>query len=269
MASTGSKELSAYTALPDYKERVFARVLSTEESVRIGTSLGFVGRNLICMQGPFSEEDEYGDHEAVRDFLAGDKRPPERRAATERRSGRQSRREPEFRVVGRPEEVQGESFEAVLSELLKEAGKELPRIIELVSIGTGSRALMTGEADQAFRECDAVVGAGRMVEALDSYGKPSFASYKNQEILDWIIKHPQYRRIAVAFSGDLGFHSRAPDTGSPFEKTELDHPLSSRYFIAHLSGRPPWHFLGRCKAHEHSRPAGKSDPCRTGAEKSD
>lgn len=69
-------------------------------------------------------------------------------------------------VVGRPEEVQGESFEAVLSELLKEAGKELPRIIELVSIGTGSKALMTGEADQAFRECDAVVGAGRMVEAL-------------------------------------------------------------------------------------------------------
>ena len=208
LASTGSKELSAYTALPDYKERVFARVLSTEESVRIGTSLGFVGRNLICMQGPFSEEmntatmKQFGISWLVTKASGKAGGYGEKIRAAKQAGAR-------VLVVGRPEEVQGDSFEEVLSELLKEAGKELPRIIELVSIGTGSKALMTGEADQAFRECDAVVGAGRMVEALDSYGKPSFASYRNQEILDWIIKHPQYRRIAVAFSGDLGFYSGA------------------------------------------------------------
>ena len=208
LASTGSKELSAYTELPDYQKRVFARVLSTEESVRIGTGLGFEGRNLICMQGPFSEEmntatmKQFGISWLVTKASGkaggyGDKIRAAKRAGAR------------VLVVGRPAEAEGQSFSAVLSELLTEAGKELPRIIELVSIGTGSKALMTGEADQAFRECDAVIGAGRMVEALASYGKPSFASYKNQEILDWILENPQYRRIAVAFSGDLGFYSGA------------------------------------------------------------
>ena len=59
LAATGSKELDQYTRMPDYRERVVARVLSTMESMRRCVELGFEGRNLICAQGPFSEETNY------------------------------------------------------------------------------------------------------------------------------------------------------------------------------------------------------------------
>lgn len=54
--TTGSKELWKYTKLNNYKERCFARVLSSKEAVEESMRLGFTGRHLIAMQGPFSEE---------------------------------------------------------------------------------------------------------------------------------------------------------------------------------------------------------------------
>lgn len=54
--STGSKELGLYTELEDYKERCYARVLSVWESVKKSMELGFDGKHLIAMQGPFSKE---------------------------------------------------------------------------------------------------------------------------------------------------------------------------------------------------------------------
>ena len=52
----GSKELIKYTKLTEYKERCFARVLSTEQAVMESVALGFEGKHLIAMQGPFSKE---------------------------------------------------------------------------------------------------------------------------------------------------------------------------------------------------------------------
>ncbi|MBR6910919.1 MAG: precorrin-6A reductase, partial [Candidatus Methanomethylophilaceae archaeon] len=59
LASTGSKDIALYTQIPDYKERVTARVLSTMESVQKCAEYGFSGKNLICAQGPFSEDTNY------------------------------------------------------------------------------------------------------------------------------------------------------------------------------------------------------------------
>lgn len=56
LIATGSKELHLYTEIDGYKERCFARVLSTPEAVEESAKLGFQGRNLIAMQGPFSRE---------------------------------------------------------------------------------------------------------------------------------------------------------------------------------------------------------------------
>ena len=56
LLTTGSKELKAFTALPDFEKRLYARVLSTPEVATMAASLGFVGKHLICMQGPFSKE---------------------------------------------------------------------------------------------------------------------------------------------------------------------------------------------------------------------
>ncbi|AEY65212.1 precorrin-6A reductase [Clostridium sp. BNL1100] len=56
LLTTGSKELDVFTGVSDYGTRIFARVLPTTEVVDKCTKLGFKGKNLICMQGPFSYE---------------------------------------------------------------------------------------------------------------------------------------------------------------------------------------------------------------------
>lgn len=56
LLTTGSKELAKYTVIPDYRERCYARVLSTLKAVQDSVELGFTGKHLIAMQGPFSVE---------------------------------------------------------------------------------------------------------------------------------------------------------------------------------------------------------------------
>ena len=54
LSTIGSKELAALTALPAYRERVYARVLPLPSVVEDCAALGFEGSHLIAMQGPFS-----------------------------------------------------------------------------------------------------------------------------------------------------------------------------------------------------------------------
>lgn len=56
LITTGSKELHLYTQIPDYESRCTARVLPTQSVVEACTELGFTGKHLICMQGPFDLE---------------------------------------------------------------------------------------------------------------------------------------------------------------------------------------------------------------------
>lgn len=57
--TTGSKALEKYTALTDYRHRVYARILPDANAVSNAASLGIEGRHLAAMQGPFSEEMNY------------------------------------------------------------------------------------------------------------------------------------------------------------------------------------------------------------------
>lgn len=56
LLTTGSKELAAFTSVERYRERLFARVLPTASVLAQCESLGFSGKHLIAMQGPFTEE---------------------------------------------------------------------------------------------------------------------------------------------------------------------------------------------------------------------
>jgi precorrin-2 dehydrogenase/sirohydrochlorin ferrochelatase/precorrin-6A/cobalt-precorrin-6A reductase len=55
LAATGSKEAEAL-AREELRDRVFLRILPMEESIEKCRRLGFKIKNLICMQGPFSED---------------------------------------------------------------------------------------------------------------------------------------------------------------------------------------------------------------------
>lgn len=54
LVTTGTKELQAFCEIQDYRQRVYARVLPFAESVEICRKLGYEGRHIIAMQGPFS-----------------------------------------------------------------------------------------------------------------------------------------------------------------------------------------------------------------------
>ncbi|HOB29530.1 MAG TPA: precorrin-6A reductase [Bacillota bacterium] len=56
LITTGSKELAAFTAVPDFKKRLYPRVLPTVESIERCLELGFPPGHIIAMQGPFSKE---------------------------------------------------------------------------------------------------------------------------------------------------------------------------------------------------------------------
>lgn len=56
LSTLGSKELPTLTALPDWQQRVFARVLPLPAAVIQAQELGLPAGQLICMQGPFSKE---------------------------------------------------------------------------------------------------------------------------------------------------------------------------------------------------------------------
>ncbi|MBR3560870.1 MAG: precorrin-6A reductase [Oscillospiraceae bacterium] len=52
--TTGAKELAAFAALP--RQRLYARVLPSQEGIAACEAAGIPHRNIIAMQGPFSEE---------------------------------------------------------------------------------------------------------------------------------------------------------------------------------------------------------------------
>ncbi len=56
LLTTGSKELSAYTGVKDFQERLYPRVLPTAQSIGACLNCGFPPNHIIAMHGPFSAE---------------------------------------------------------------------------------------------------------------------------------------------------------------------------------------------------------------------
>lgn len=56
LLTTGSKDLDVFTKIPNYQERLYPRVLPTEESIHRCLELGYPVKHIIAMQGPFSRE---------------------------------------------------------------------------------------------------------------------------------------------------------------------------------------------------------------------
>ena len=54
LLTTGSRDLAMFSGVD--RERLYVRVLPLEDSLKICRSLGYEGRHVIAMQGPFSEE---------------------------------------------------------------------------------------------------------------------------------------------------------------------------------------------------------------------
>ncbi len=84
-----------------------------------------------------------------------------------------------------------------------------PRQITLLGIGMGAGENLTLEGEAACREADCIIGARRMLKTVKVYGRPMAMLYKTEEIAEFLRSHPEYRRVVIALSGDVGFYSGA------------------------------------------------------------
>lgn len=222
LVTTGSKELSAFTKVPDFKERIYARVLSTPEVAASCAALGFEGKHLICMQGPFSRELNTA---MLRQFQAAFLVTKDSGKAGGFEEKLEAAREAGAKVVliGRPKESgpTGKSMGEVKRLLMERLKLPGDWQISLVGIGMGSRESMTLEADRLIREADVLIGGERMLRQADIYGKHRFAAYKPEEIRDFVYAHPEYDRVAILLSGDVGFYSGAKRLYEVFEGRQI------------------------------------------------
>lgn len=209
LVTTGSNELEEFISIPGYKDRIFARVLSLPSVSEKCSKLGFEGKNLICMKGPFSEDFNYAmlreiDAKYLVTKDSGSAGGFDEKISAAARAGVIPI------VIGRPLEEGGvmiNEAKKILSELFSIQEPVVKRNLTIVGIGSGKPEGMTEEVRNAVSESDLVIGAARMLDSTVLGKKATLTEYHSDRIVEYIDKNPQYCNIAVVMSGDTGYYS--------------------------------------------------------------
>lgn len=114
LLTTGAKELPTFAALP--KDRLFVRVLPTHESLAACEALGLPHRNILALQGPFTQKMNEAMLEQYRIAWlvtkdGGRAGGFDQKLAAARSAGAQ------LLVVGRPPEQNGQTMEQILHRI--------------------------------------------------------------------------------------------------------------------------------------------------------
>ena len=112
-------------------------------------------------------------------------------------------------IIGRPLQEEGLSLPEARVFLAKLFGLTLSQRVSLVGIGMGAEKTLTLEGKKAFDEAELLIGAKRMTDAVQRPGQMVLHEYRSDKIVEYIKTHPQYRTVAIALSGDVGFYSGA------------------------------------------------------------
>lgn len=206
LLTTGSKELSKFAPIRDFTDRVYARVLPMAESLGLCEAAGIKPAHILAMQGPFSTEMNTAMLKSMgAKFLvtkdSGRKGGFEEKVAAAREAGAK------LVVIGRPPQREGKSFGEVVTFLCQKFDLNAKPQVTVVGIGPGSKGAMTGEVKTALTTADCIIGAKRMLEAVAEKGQAIHHAIAPEAISAFIREHREYRRFAVAMSGDVGFFS--------------------------------------------------------------
>lgn len=263
LVTTGSKELEAYTRIPDFEKRIYARVLPDEKIMAQCRDLGIVGSHIIAMQGPFSKEMNIAmlNHTEAMYFVTKEAGtaggfPEKIEAAMEAQVS--------LVVIGRPEKPEGLSPEETMELLNRRWGHDATEKKRLFLIGTGmgGSGQMTLEAVRQLQTCDVVLGAGRMLADIRDLVPevPGIACYLKQDVMKWLAENTGYRQVAVVYSGDTGFYSGAKGlleelqlSGDEFGyETEVYPGIST---VSYLCAKLKTSWEDACLASAHGREA--------------
>ena len=216
--TTGSKELVLWQELPGHLERIFARVLPVEASVHICRELGYSGRHIIAMQGPFSVELNYALLRTVQAGWLVTKEAGKRGGFAEKiEAARQCG--VSVVVIRRPVHEEGISLEEAKRQMdayrtarppeNSEADGTGRRFLSMIGMGMGGAKQLTLEACEVLERSDIVFGASRMLADLAPLirEKHQETYYQPEKILDWLEKNRACQHAVVVCSGDTGFYS--------------------------------------------------------------
>lgn len=208
LLTTGSKELAKYTGLYDFANRVYARVLPMEDSLRLCQSAGLKPAHILAMQGPFSVDMNVAMLKSLGAKYLVTKDSGTTGGFDEKVTAARAANAT-LVVIGRPPQREGLTLPETIQLLCREFDlKRKPRVT-IVGIGPGSREAMTLEVRRALEEADCLIGAKRMLEAGLRPNQTVFDAVSPAKIAEYINNHPEFNRFTVAMSGDVGFFSGA------------------------------------------------------------
>ena len=239
LLTTGSKDLAVYSMNEVLRDRLFVRVLPSEESIRLCNDAGITGRHIIAMQGPFSAElnaavmRQYAIRTMVTKSSGTAGGLPEKlRAASDAGAS--------VYMIGRPQPENGITVEEAVCKYYSTAAEIRHIHADLVATGPGNERFMTFASSEAVRKADIIFGASRMVAPYE--GLSTYPYYRPEDIIP-VIESERPERIAVLFSGDTGFSSGAlrmrkglsswlDENGYEYEIETLPGVSSIAYFAA-------------------------------------
>lgn len=232
LLTTGSKELEVYAAVPELQSRLYARVLPDSGVLKKCEELGIRGKQIIAMQGSFSEEMNCA---MMQNLHAG--------WLVTKESGGRGGYEEKLRaaercgvsviVIDRPSAEEGITVEEAKRQMLNvqvegradsamechtEGQTKREICLHLIGMGMGGGRQLTLEAADALKQCEVVFGARRMLADVQTWIRDAkqYALYLPDQILNQLSQseqqtqpEPLVRNVAVVYSGDTGFYSGA------------------------------------------------------------
>lgn len=231
LVTTGSKELKAYTKLPNYQERIYARVLPGIEILQICREIEILQSHIIAMQGPFSKEMNVAILKHIGAKILVTKEAGGAGGFIEKVEAAIACGV-DVIVIGRPKKPEGISLEDGIRRL-EPMGRRQGKL-RLIGIGMGGSRQLTMEAMELLKQSDVILGADRMLNSISqiTYGIEKIPYYLSHDVLQWLEEHQDKSVVSVVYSGDTGFYSGASKLLS-----ELKQPKwKERYDLEVLPG---------------------------------
>lgn len=229
--TTGLKELPVFAGAIKDRGRLYARVLLQEEVFQQIEAFGMNRKQFFCMQGPFSKEMNVAMlHQTGAKFLvtkeSGEAGGFQEKVDAARVAGAACV------IIRRPTEENGFSMQQVEQRIFEgmqmnhpaETGHGRQQVI-LLGIGMGAADTMTVEGVKICESADCILGAERMLHTLKRFEKPMAVMYQSEKIAAYIRRHPEYEKIVVGLSGDVGFYSGAKKLAVRLEQDGLEVSL--------------------------------------------
>lgn len=224
LLTTGSKDLHTFCQNQSIRERLIVRVLPSIESLNICYENQLEGKQIIAMQGPFSESmninqiEEYGISVLVT-------KESGKTGGTDSKISAALKKHIKCIVIKNSSlqassnlndenYFQCETLEKLFNYIEKKFSKTISVnkniTVNLIGIGMGNKNTMTLEAMEKINEADLIFGSERIISGIDSKAKKQ-PLYLAKDIIPLLKNLPNagcnIKNVCVLFSGDSGFFS--------------------------------------------------------------